>query len=65
MDRNISRILGAWTAGIIFFAIVFHFLMDFQLILNSVEKLLEEIHRDITELREFPLASVYGHGRHH
>ena len=65
MDRNMVRTLGAWTAGIVFFTIVFYFLWDIQSTLNSVEKRLDEIHRNITELQELPLGSVHAHGRHH
>lgn len=52
MDRNIVRPLGAWTAGIVLFVIVFYFLLDIQSTLNSVEKLLDEIHRDLVGIRE-------------
>ena len=52
MDKNIAYTLSAWTAGIVIFVIVFYFLLDIQSTLNSVEKLLDEIHRDMVETRE-------------
>ncbi len=48
MGRNIAHTLGAWTAGIVIFTIVFYFLWDIQSTLNSVEKRLDEIHRDLS-----------------
>ena len=52
MDRNITSALGAWTAGVVFFAIIFYFLLDIQSTLNSAEKRLNEIHRNLAEIRE-------------
>ncbi len=48
MDRSIASALGAWTACVVFFAIVFYFLWDIQSTLNSVEKRLDEIHRNMS-----------------
>lgn len=52
MDRIIASALGAWTTGVVFFAIVLCFLWDIQSTLNSVEKLLDEIRRNMAEFRE-------------